>query len=96
MIKVHFKIHLHFDRLIFRTAPGITESDYPQNRGLPCRQPLHKETLPAKAGRVLNNHLIASNLLFKINLSIPGCFCDYMCGRGIFRTHLSINSQRNK
>ena len=52
----------------------------------------HKETLSAKTGRVLNNHLTISSLLFGLYVSIRGYFCGYMCGGGIFKTHLIINS----
>ena len=56
----------------------------------------HKETLSPKPGRVLNNHLTISSLLFGLYVSIHGYFCGYMCGGGIFETHLSINSERSK
>ena len=80
---------------MFRNPPGITESDYSQNSELPSCQQLHKKTLP-KPGWVLNSHLTVSSLLFRLNVSIHGYVCGYMCVGGIFRTHISINSQTNK
>ena len=56
----------------------------------------HKEALSAQPGRVMNNHLTISSLLLGPYVSIHGYFCGYMCGGGIFKTHLSINSQRSK
>ena len=75
----------------------ITESDSPQNNEPLSRQPLIlQETFSAKPGRVLNNHLRISILLFGLYVSMHVYFCGYMCGGGIFKTHLNINSQRSK
>ena len=54
------------DRLIFRTPSCITVSDSLLNSKPSYRQPLHKETLSPKPGRVLNSHLTVLNLLFML------------------------------
>ena len=54
------------DRLIFRTLSCITVSDSLLNSKPSYRQPLHKETLSSKPGRVLNSHLTVLNLLFML------------------------------
>ena len=58
-----------FARLVFRTLPGITAGSLLRNSEQTCQQKVHKETISAKPGRVLNSHLTVLNLLFWLLLS---------------------------
>ena len=58
-----------FGSMGFRTPPGITAGSNQRNSEPACQQPLHKETPPAKPGRVLNSHPTVLSLLFWLLLS---------------------------
>ena len=85
-----------FDRLNIQNPPRH-HRERPSTKQQATKPPTaYKETLSANPGRVLNNHLTISRLLFRLCLSIHGYLCGHMCGGGIFKTLLINNSQRSK
>ena len=87
-LKFLLRVNFILDRSTFRTLWWITESDTLLNSKPSCRQPLRKETLSAKPGRVLNNHLTISSYCLGFSEISTDFFSEYMAV-GIFINFVS-------